>query len=74
MDILDRAKQTEMAERKRAISAQKEKAKEPVQNVVGGEVLCIDCDKSINEKRLAAKPEAARCIECQSFHELKGRC
>ena len=73
MDILDKAKELEMEDRKRAVAEQKRKTKEPAQNVVGGEVLCIDCDKQINAKRLTAKPEAARCIDCQSTYELRER-
>lgn len=74
MDILDHAKQTEMADRQRAIAAQREKTKEPEQLIADGEVLCIDCDRQVSKPRLAAKPNAARCIECQSTHELKDRC
>lgn len=74
MDILDRAKDLEMNDRKRAIAAQREKSKEPAQLVVGGEVLCIDCDDAVSKPRLAAKPNAARCIGCQSLHELQDHC
>ena len=74
MDILDRAKDLEMDDRKRAIAAQCEKSKEPAQLVVGGQVLCIDCDDAVSKPRLAAKPNAARCIECQSLHEQMDYC
>lgn len=74
MDILDRAKQAEMADRQRALSAQQEKTKEPEQLIVAGEVLCIDCDSQVSKPRLAAKPNAARCIGCQSLHELQDHC
>ena len=74
MDILDRAKQAEMADRQRAIAAQKEKTKEPEQLIVDGEILCIDCDRQVSKPRLVAKPNAARCIDCQSLHELQDHC
>tara|TARA_B110000211_G_scaffold15953_1_gene16679 strand:+ start:11953 stop:12177 length:225 start_codon:yes stop_codon:yes gene_type:complete len=74
MDILDRAKDLEMNERKRAIAAQREKSKEPAQLIVDGEVLCIDCDDAVSKPRLAAKKNAARCIGCQSLHELQDHC
>jgi DnaK suppressor protein len=74
MDILDSAKQAEMADRKRALAAQKRKAQEPEQLIVDDEVLCIECEELVSKPRLAAKPNAARCIECQSFYELKDRC
>lgn len=31
---------------------------------------CIDCDADIPLERLRAYPTAARCISCQSLHEL----
>ena len=33
--------------------------------------ICTDCDTTIPEKRLDAKPEAIRCIGCQSARELE---
>lgn len=33
--------------------------------------LCIDCGKPISLMRLAAKPEAVRCIACQRDHESR---
>lgn len=42
---------------------------EPPQQIVAGVVLCIDCDEAIPAARLAAKPNAARCAQCQSIHE-----
>ena len=32
--------------------------------------ICSDCGKNIAAARLTARPEAARCIDCQSAHEL----
>ncbi len=32
--------------------------------------LCEDCDCPIPGERLAARPEATRCVECQRRHEL----
>ena len=31
--------------------------------------VCVDCGKDIPEARVRAKPEAARCSECQSARE-----
>jgi len=46
---------------------------EPAQNVINGEILCIDCDAPIEPLRLKAKPNAARCVECQGcFEEWHG--
>ena len=33
--------------------------------------LCADCDKPIPEGRLDARPEAARCVGCQSKRDRK---
>lgn len=32
----------------------------------GGYGLCVDCGRGVPEGRLEAKPEAARCVACQS--------
>jgi DnaK suppressor protein len=36
----------------------------------GGYGLCEDCNCSIPGERLAARPEATRCVECQRRQEL----
>ncbi|MBL4799819.1 MAG: TraR/DksA C4-type zinc finger protein [Oleispira sp.] len=73
-DQLDDAKAMEMSDRERAIKAQLAKVKEPKQLIVDDEILCIECETLVSKLRLAAKPSAARCIDCQSLHEQKGRC
>ena len=30
---------------------------------------CVDCGDSVPEGRLEARPEAARCVRCQSKHD-----
>ncbi|HEY2574839.1 MAG TPA: TraR/DksA C4-type zinc finger protein [Streptosporangiaceae bacterium] len=30
---------------------------------------CVDCGDSVPDGRLEAKPEAARCVRCQSKHD-----
>ena len=37
--------------------------------VEGAYGVCVDCSRNIPEARLSAKPEAARCLECQSARE-----
>lgn len=37
--------------------------------VVGAYGICVDCSGNIPEARLSAKPEAARCLDCQSARE-----
>jgi DnaK suppressor protein len=31
--------------------------------------ICVDCGQKISEARLAVRPEAARCVDCQSKAE-----
>ncbi|MFC4061428.1 TraR/DksA family transcriptional regulator [Planomonospora corallina] len=33
--------------------------------------LCVDCGASVPEGRLEARPEAARCVQCQSRRERR---
>jgi phage/conjugal plasmid C-4 type zinc finger TraR family protein len=40
-----------------------------VRLVEGNYGVCVECGKDIPEARLRAKPEAARCFECQSARE-----
>lgn len=35
----------------------------------GGYGQCLDCGQNIPLARLQAKPEAVRCVQCQSTHE-----
>lgn len=32
---------------------------------------CVDCGKPVPEGRLEARPEAARCVQCQSKQERR---
>ena len=36
--------------------------------------VCVDCGKRIPAARLAIKPEATRCVACQSEQERRGSC
>ena len=69
-DILDRAKELEIYQRNQALRHALA-VKEPPQEIINGRVLCIECDAAIEMARLAAKPEAARCIYCQQAFEQK---
>lgn len=72
MDDADRAKEIEMRDRRAALKMAKHHP-EPAQQIIDDEVLCIDCDTPVSQERLKAKPNAARCIDCQSLHEMKGK-
>ena len=47
--------------------------KEPEQLIENGVVLCVECGYQIQAARLKAKPNAARCIDCQTIHEARRR-
>jgi len=72
MDDADRAKIIEMQHRRAAVEIAKTHP-EPPQLIVNGIVLCMDCDAPQKENRLTAKPNAARCVECQTQHEKQER-
>lgn len=33
--------------------------------------VCVDCGKPVSDERLEARPEAARCMECQTLAEAR---
>lgn len=73
MDAADNAKNFEQLRRKIALDNHKNSVIEPPQDVVDGVVYCIDCGVQISANRLAAKPNAARCIDCQEIYETRER-
>lgn len=71
MDDLDRAKDLEMMQRDIALKNTLNRHQDKQQFDEAGNVICIDCAELISPKRLAAKPDAARCVDCKTAHELK---
>lgn len=69
-DLLDHAKDLEMRQRQAALDKALQN-NEPDQWIEDGQVLCIRCGVAITKERLAAKPNAARCIDCQQIEEQK---
>ncbi|WP_028294273.1 TraR/DksA C4-type zinc finger protein [Oceanobacter kriegii] len=74
MSPLDEAKELEQQDRERALRNHAARQHEPDQWIENGVVLCIDCAEPVSIKRLAAKPAAARCIDCQQLCELQNHC
>jgi len=73
-DILDTAAELEALNNQQAQAAYRDSLlPEPEQVIVGGYVLCVDCDEPIQAARLRAKPNAARCIFCQGEYEKEHR-
>jgi DnaK suppressor protein len=73
MDDIDKAQQLQDLFQRKALKNQQRQTPEPDQWIEDGTMLCIDCGLEIDTGRLAAKPNAARCTECQGYHELKDR-
>ena len=70
MDICDRAQEYEelfitTALRKATI----ERASDDSPLYIAGIRCCVDCEEPIPEPRIEAKPDVARCVECQEKHE-----
>lgn len=74
MDEADQAKIYETQHRQRALDAARQRdAQPPQQRDDLGRVICLDCATRIPTARLHAKPDAARCTECEAAHEQRHR-
>ncbi|MFZ5426470.1 MAG: TraR/DksA C4-type zinc finger protein [Thermodesulfobacteriota bacterium] len=69
MDEADKAQECEALDRAAAIRRAAHRRTEE-QLVMGGKVFCLGCGEAVPAKRLAAVPDACRCIDCQ--RELEG--
>lgn len=72
-DDADRAQEREQLFLARAMEQrQRPQTERPL--VIEGVPHCRDCVEPLSRERIAAHPNAARCVECQTFHEKhKGR-
>jgi DnaK suppressor protein len=67
-DLVDQAQNLEAAQRDTALARQREAARvRPEDLATPG--ICSDCDEAIPEQRLAALPNATRCLFCQAMSE-----
>lgn len=71
MDTADRAQKFEERERSQALAAQQATATETPREVDGVRV-CLGCEEEIELPRLAANPDAVRCMDCQTLFERSG--
>lgn len=72
MDQLDQAKRIEMEQRQREIDAQIAKGAETeTPDEEGGIRYCLSCAIEIDKKRLAARPESVRCVDCKTEKEKR---
>jgi DnaK suppressor protein len=52
------------------LQRQHERVREALARIDSGSYgRCVDCDRELPEERLEARPEAARCVDCQQKAE-----
>jgi DnaK suppressor protein len=57
-----------------AMQGQRRRVIEALDRIEGGGYgSCVDCGDPVPEGRLDARPEAARCVRCQSKHDRQHR-
>jgi DnaK suppressor protein len=76
MDIIDRAQQNDREIQQSVDNYLKRRGIdlfEPPERaqVIDGIAYCVDCGLDIPPKRLEAKPDAVRCVECESRKERR---
>jgi RNA polymerase-binding transcription factor DksA len=74
-DIADFSFQRELSDTQGRILQQEEnQVREAIERAKAGQYgICADCQRPIGKARMAARPEATLCIECQSRHEQEAR-
>jgi RNA polymerase-binding transcription factor DksA len=56
------------------LQAQQERVREALARVEDGSYgRCVDCGSELPDERLEARPDAARCVNCQQRAETGGR-
>lgn len=74
MDVLDQAKKQEQMARRIAIDNVKNRDIETeAPDEEDGIRYCKDCGEKINLKRLEARPESIRCVDCKTDRELQNK-
>jgi DnaK suppressor protein len=57
-----------------AARGQRRRVTEALERIADGAYgLCVDCGDHVPEGRLEARPDAARCVRCQSKHDRQHR-
>ena len=74
-DAADFAFQRELSDtQQRILQQEEEQVREAIDRARAGQYgVCADCGRPIGKARLAARPEATLCIECQTRHEQERR-
>jgi len=69
-DIADNAQKFEQMERDAALR-NRTQPDETSQLIVDGQVLCVDCEEPIDQRRLKYIVNASRCQQCQADFETR---
>ncbi|HJW81964.1 MAG TPA: TraR/DksA C4-type zinc finger protein [Acidiferrobacterales bacterium] len=73
-DVVDSACKLEQRENADALAAHMARVsalREPAPQIENGVRVCIDCGDDLDEQRLAAQPDAARCVPCKTRAERR---
>jgi len=73
MDDLDLAQQHEEAHRAQALRQVQARQKATAPFIRLGIRVCLDCQSPISPQRVAANPQAVRCLGCQTEKETHER-
>ena len=69
MDIIDEANARADMFRENAVNAVRQNNPPESPLYLDGVRCCLDCEEPIPEERLEARPDAVRCVECQTMNE-----
>lgn len=74
VDVFDRAQMREQKDRELAIQAALQSGRETERpDEENGIRYCLDCGEPIPNKRLEARPEAVRCVECKDIKDKRSK-
>ncbi|HEY3111481.1 MAG TPA: TraR/DksA C4-type zinc finger protein [Chloroflexota bacterium] len=74
-DAADFAFQRELSDsQQRILQQEQEQVRQAIDRARAGQYgTCANCGQPIGKERMAARPEATLCIECQTRHEQEAR-
>ena len=74
-DVADFSFQRELSDTQARVLQQEEnQVREAIERAKAGQYgICADCGNPIGKERMAARPEATLCIDCQSRREQEAR-
>ncbi|AZQ10146.1 TraR/DksA C4-type zinc finger protein [Shewanella khirikhana] len=70
-ELFEQAQEAEQKFREQAIARQRQRETEAPDEDDEGNRYCLGCGELVVQLRLAACPDAVRCVECQSAKERR---